>query len=195
MTVLEKTVKFDPGWGRHVLVYSGSVEYLYRDINKFKNLSQRSFKFKQYFPKIVKLLENNIGFYLGCLLWAVYLKNSGDADFIGNHCLGQKYDEKSRDLEIDYILTSIDKLKADYKYYTGKTTDFPEVYKLILVTYNEFSEINKGFTETRSTVELKLPANLKTPSKDDLDKINSTIEAVVETGKLEELIPLADMIL
>ncbi len=195
MTVLEKTVKFDPGWGHYVLVYSGSVEYLYRDINKFKNLSQRSFKFKQYFPKIVKLLENNIGFYLGCLLWAVYLKNSDDADFLGNHCLGQKYDENAPDLEIDYILTSIDKLKNDYKYYTGKTTDFPEVYKTILVTYNEFSILNKGFTETRNTTDLKLPSNLKTPSKEELEKINSSIESVVESGKLEELIPLADIIL
>ncbi len=195
MAVLEKTVKFDPGWGRHVLVYSGSVEYLYRDINKFKNLSQRSFKFKQYFPKIVKLLENNIGFYLGCLLWAVYLKNSEDADFIGNHCLGQKYNEKSSDMEVDYILTNIDKLKADYKYYTGKDTDFPEIYKCILVSYNEFSEINKGFTETRNTIDLKLPANLKTPSKEELEKINSSIESVVDSGRLEELIPLADLIL
>ena len=46
MTTTE-SVKFDPGWGKHVLVYSGTVEYLYRDINKFKNMGQRSFKFKQ----------------------------------------------------------------------------------------------------------------------------------------------------
>ena len=52
----KETVKFDPGWGCHVLVYSGSVEYLYRDINKFKNTSQKSFKFKLYFPKILQLL-------------------------------------------------------------------------------------------------------------------------------------------
>ncbi len=195
MVLLEKTVKFDPGWGSYVLVYSGSVEYLYKDINKFKNLSQRSFKFKQYFPKIVTLLENNIGFYAGCLLWAVYLKNSGDADFTGNHCLGQKYNPDEPDLEIDYILTSIDKLQNDYKYYTGKVMEFPEIYKHILVTYNEFMEINKGFTETRSTADLKLPENLKTPSEEELEKINSCIQSVVESGKLAELIPLADLIL
>lgn len=195
MTVLDKTVKFDPGWGRHVLVYSGTVEYLYQDINKFKNLSQRSFKFKQYFPKIVTVLENNIGFYLGCLLWAVYLKNSGEAEFSGNHCLGREYNKENPDLEIDYIITSLDKLKNDYKYYTGKSTDFPEVYKLILITYNEFEVINKGFTETKNISDLKLPANLKIPSNEDLSKINASIEAVVESGKLEDLIPLADIIL
>ena len=35
MTTTE-TVKFDPGWGCHVLVYSGSVEYLYKDIKSLK---------------------------------------------------------------------------------------------------------------------------------------------------------------
>ena len=195
MTQTDTTAKFDPGWGKHVLVYSGSVEYLYRDINRFKKLGQRSFKFRQYYPKIIQLLENNVGFYLGCLLWASYIKTFGDVEITGNHCLGQKYDEKEPDLEVDYIITSIDKLKRDYKYFVGKDIEIPEIYKCIMITYNEFAEINKGFVDTKTTGDLKLPPNLKTPTDSDLKEIKTVIDEAVETGKLELLIPLADKIL
>ncbi len=195
MTQTQTTAKFDPGWGKHVLVYSGSVEYLYKDINRFKKLGQRSFKFRQYYPKIIQLLENNIGFYTGCLLWASYIKTFGDVEITGNHCLGQKYDEKEPDFEVDYIITSIDRLKRDYKYFVGKDIEIPEIYKHIMITYNEFAEINRGFVETKTTGELKLPPNIKTPSENDFKEIKAAIDEAVETGRLEVLIPLADKIL
>ncbi len=194
MTTTE-TVKFDPGWGSHVLVYSGSVEYLYRDINKFKNMSQKSFKFKQYFPKIMQLLENNVGFYTGCLLWAIYLKSIPGAEITGNHCLGQVFDEKTPDLEPDYILTSIDNLARDHKYYTGKEIQIPEIYKTIMAAYNEFAVINKGFTETKTTDDLKLPSGIKEASKELLEEIHTAAMEAAETGKLEALISFADRIL
>ncbi len=194
MATLE-TVKFDPGWGKHVLVYSGTVEYLYNDINRFKNMGQRSFKFKTYFPKIMQLLENNVGFYTGCLLWGVYLKTLPVSEITGNHCLGQVYDENTPDLEPDYILTSIDNLIRDYKYYTGKTIEIPAMYKTIMQKYVEFATLNKSFTETKTTEDLKLPQGLKTLSENDLKEIKSAIEAAAETGKLELLTAFADRIL
>ena len=194
MTTTE-SVKFDPGWGKHVLVYSGTVEYLYRDINKFKNMGQRSFKFKQYFPKIVQILENNVGFYAGCLLWAAYLKTLPVSEITGNHCLGQTYDEKNPDLEPDYIYTSIDNLIKDHKYYTGKSIEFPAIYKSIMEKYNEFATINKGFTETKTTEDLKLPAGLKELTPSDIKEIKEAIDTAAETGKLELLADYATRIL
>ena len=191
----KETVKFDPGWGSHVLVYSGSVEYLYKDINKFKNMGQKSFKFKQYFPKILQLLENNVGFYTGCLLWAIYLKSFPNAEITGNHCLGQIYDENCPDIEPEYILKSIDNLKKDHKYYTSKDVTIPEIYKKIMEQYIEFATLNKCFTETKTTEDLKLPSGLKEASMELLEEIKFAAQEAADTGNLTALISFADKIL
>lgn len=194
MTTLE-TVKFDPGWGKHVLVYSGSVEYLYKDISKFKNMSQRAFKFKTYFPKIMQLLKNNVGFYAGCLLWAVYLKTLPNSEITGNHCLNDSFEGESFDLEADYINLSIDNLIRDHKYYTGKPVEIPAIYKSIMTKYCEFALLNKGFSATKTTDDLKLPDGLKTPSETEMKEILAAVDSAVETGKLEILIEFADKVL
>ena len=47
MTTTLKGLEFDPGFGPYILAFRGSVEYLYSDINRFKNLSQKKMKFMQ----------------------------------------------------------------------------------------------------------------------------------------------------
>ena len=39
---------FDPGYGRHLVSLIFSLEDMYGDINKFKNLNQKKFYFRQY---------------------------------------------------------------------------------------------------------------------------------------------------
>ena len=194
MTTLE-TVKFDPGWGKHVLVYSGSVEYLYKDIARYKNMGQKSFKFKTYFPKIMQLLKNNVGFYTGCLLWAVYLKTLPNSEITGNHCLNETYEGTAFDMEADYINLSIDKLSRDYKYYTGKSVEISAQYKAIMTKYCEFALLNKGFSATKTTNDLLLPEGLKIPSESNIKEIIEAINVAVETGNLETLIEFADKIM
>lgn len=194
MTTLE-TVKFDPGWGKHVLVYSGSVEYLYKDIARYKNMGQKGFKFKTYFPKIMQLLKNNVGFYTGCLLWAVYLKTLPNSEITGNHCLNETYEGTAFDMEADYINLSIDKLSRDYKYYTGKSVEISAQYKAIMTKYCEFALLNKGFSATKTTNDLLLPEGLKTPSESNIKEIIEAINVAVETGNLETLIEFADKIM
>ena len=65
----------------------------------------------------------------------------------------------------------------------------------ILKAYKEFLITNKGFVETKTTKDIKLPANLKTPSDKDLEEILSGIEKVIDNGKLYELFPLAQRVL
>ena len=48
-------LEFDPGFAPFILAFRGTVEYLYMDINRFKNLSQRKMKFKQYYKKFIAL--------------------------------------------------------------------------------------------------------------------------------------------
>ena len=39
-----KGLEFDPGFAPYILAFRGTVEYLYMDINKIKNLSHRKMK-------------------------------------------------------------------------------------------------------------------------------------------------------
>ena len=36
--------EFDPGFAPYVLAFKGTVEYLYADINRFKNFSQKKMR-------------------------------------------------------------------------------------------------------------------------------------------------------
>ena len=38
---MTKGLEFDPGFAPYILAFTGSVEYFYLDINRFKNLSQK----------------------------------------------------------------------------------------------------------------------------------------------------------
>ena len=41
MTATKNGLAFDPGFSPYVLAFQGTVQYLYTDINRFKNLSQK----------------------------------------------------------------------------------------------------------------------------------------------------------
>ena len=52
-----KGLEFDPGFAPYIMAFRGTVEYLYMDINRFKNLSQRKMKFRQYYKKFLELFN------------------------------------------------------------------------------------------------------------------------------------------
>ena len=54
---MQKGLEFDPGFAPYILAFRGTVEYLYMDINRFKNLSQRKMKFRQYYKKFLELFD------------------------------------------------------------------------------------------------------------------------------------------
>lgn len=57
----------------------------------------------------------------------------------------------------------------------------------ILKLYKEFLLENKNFTSTKTTNDIVLPKDLKTPSKEDLEKIHERIEQVIKSGNLLDL--------
>ena len=67
---------FDPGYGRHLVSLVFSLEDMYADINKFKNLNQKKFYFKQYYPGMLKLLKQNTAFYFGMSFMGSLFKSS-----------------------------------------------------------------------------------------------------------------------
>ena len=98
-----KGLEFDPGFGPHILAFQGTVEYLYADVSRFKNFSQKKLKFMQYYKKILSILDNNLGFYVGCLMWAAYIRTQPEQEILSNHCLGKDYNEEDCVSDILYI--------------------------------------------------------------------------------------------
>jgi len=175
---------FDPGFAPLLLVFQGTVEYLYSDINRFKNLSQKKVKFMQYYKKILEVFYNNTGFYVGCLMWAVYLKAQSKQEILSNHCFGGKYNEEENISDTQFMLRFTELFPKDVKYFLGQNFEFEQKFVDIIKIYEGFLVLNKGFTETKLNSDIKLPdsINLK-----DADLYKSFIDKALEEGNLSLL--------
>ena len=182
-----KTVKFDPGFARHTTILSISLDFIYAKIQSYKNFGQRKTSFKLNYDEIRHIVDNNIGFCLGCLLWAVYIKSLGNFPIEGNPCFGDTFDKAETCEEIDFSLEYLEQLKKDAKYYLNLNYEINPLYETILNLYREFLLDNKNFVSTKTTDDVVLPKSFKTPSEKELQTIYTKIEEVIRTGKLLDL--------
>lgn len=183
----EQSVLFDPGYAQHTTILSINVEYMLAAINQFKNFGQKKLKFKMLYPQLIKMTENNTGFCLGSLLWAVYIKSLGNVKIEGNPCLGDTYNKEETVEEADYSIEYFEKLKKDAKYYIGENYEINPLHIKIIELYKEFLTLNCGFVNTKTTNDLLLPTGFKIPGSEDLEKIHNKINEVIKTGRLLDL--------
>ena len=196
MTIDTKNdVQFDPGFIQHMSAFEPNIEYVYNSLNSCKNFNQKKMQFKMFYPKIQSLVKNYLGFYLGCILWAVYIKSLGEKPIVGNLCYGGEFSENETLEEVDFIKKYLEQLKKDAKYYLGQNFSIDEVSVKLLDTYREFLRLNEGFVKVQTTTDVKLPESLKAVSEDDLKEIFENIEKVVENGKLYELFAISQKVL
>ena len=182
-----KNVKFDPGFAQHTTILSINLEYIYSKINSFKNFGQKKSSFKFNYNQIQRMVDNNIGFCLGSILWAVYIKSLGDLPIEGNPCFGDTFDKDETCGEIDFSIEYYEQLKKDAKYYLCQNYEINPLAITILNLYKEFLLENKNFVSTKTTNDIVLPKDIKTPSEADLSKIHEKIEEVIKSGNLLEL--------
>lgn len=183
----EKIFLFDPGYAQYTTILSINIEYVYAGINQFKNFGQRKTQFKMLYPKILRIVDNNVGFCLGSLLWAAYLKTQKDALIEGNPCLDGTYDKDETVEEADFSINYFTQLQKDAKYYLGTTYEINPLHVKILELYKEFLTLNSGFVSTRTTSDIILPEKISIPAEDDAQKIYDKIQDVVKSGNLLEL--------
>ena len=191
MTTALKGLEFDPGFGPYILAFRGTVEYLYMDINRFKNLSQRKMKFRQYHKKFLELFYNNLGFYIGCLMWAAYIKTQPEQEILNNNCLGQEYDEESNIYETEFMIRFLELFPKDMKYFLGENYKIDSSDLKILEMYKEFLIINKGFINSKNNTDILLPAGLKT---DGAETFKDKIEGILQTEDLSKFVECKDLI-
>ena len=193
-----KGVPFDPGYCEHTYIFSESLNAFEQFLSSHKKFSRKKSSFLLYRPKIVKLYENSTAFYLGCLLWATFIKlnfQNSPKEILDNAFLGKKIPDEDVFYEINAILGYFDKYSKDCLYYTGKSDAFSPEWKQILTIYREFLSVNENFEKVQYTSDLKLPDILKIPSEAELMLISEKIEAVVKSGKLEDLFEIKELIL
>ena len=196
MTIDTKdNVQFDPGFIQHMSAFEPNIEYVYSSLNSCRNFNQKKMQFKMFYPKIQSLLKNYLGFYLGCILWAVYIKSLGEKPITGNLCYGGEFSENETLEEVDFINAYIEQLKKDAKYYLNQDFSIDEESLKVLDAYREFLKVNEGFVKVQTTTDVKLPECLKTPTSKDLQLILEEIEKVIENGKLHDLFTLAEKVL
>ena len=189
---MEKGLEFDPGFAPFILPFQGTVNYLYADINKFKNFTQRKMKFRQYYKKILDVFYNNVGFYIGCLMWAGYIKTQPEQGILDNHCLNMKYNEEENTSETDYLIKFVQLFPKDMKYFAGEIFEFDKNVIRILDAYKEFLIINKGFVESIYNTDIELPMYMNTQ---DAESFKEKIDKVIETGDLSKFMEYKDIIL
>ena len=188
-------ILFDPGYSASVARVSGNIEYMYSAFSAIPSLKQKKFQFSIIYPKFLKAINLNAAFYLGCMLWGVYLKSLEDKNIVNNPCLGADFDDEAF-YEIDFLLDFVKTgLNRDVKYYLNKTYSANPLHIEILEIYREFLEENKGFVDVKKTSDIKIPKSLKTPNDNDLKEIHNTILEAVQNDDLEILFKVSDKIL
>ena len=180
-------VQFDPGFVAHISAIIPNIEYVYGTLSRFRNFGQKKNQFKMFYPKIKALVDDYIAFYLGCILWADAIKTLDNKPVLGNFCCGGDYNEAEIVSEVDFVYSYLAQFKKDVKYYLGKDYEIDEKYLKILEAYKEFLTENKGFTELKTTDDIKLPVSVKLLTAESAKPVFEKIEEVVESGKLTEL--------
>ncbi|MBR2430463.1 hypothetical protein IKB17_03240 [bacterium] len=187
-----KGLEFDPGFAPYILTFQGTVDYLYMDINRFKNFSQKKAKFMQYHKKMLEILNNNLGFYIGCLMWAAYIKTQPKQKILSNHCFGQEYQGESNDSETKIMIKFVELFPKDMKFFLNKEYTFSNKTLNLLNVYEEFLNINKGFVELEFNTDIKLPDSVKT---DNAECYKEKIEEVLKTEDLSRLLEYLPIII
>lgn len=194
MTLTKEEIKFDPGFIQHLQAFVPTVEEIYSNISKFKNLSQKRNMFKMYYLKLQNILDSYIGFYLGCMLWAVVIVREKGQPVIGNLCWGGTFDEDTL-YEVNFVMDFTKQFERDAKYYLNENCKVENFESDILEKYKEFLTINKGFINCKMTDDIKIPKSLKEPSAKEIGEIVEKIKEVTQTGNFTDLYEIKDLIL
>ena len=185
---------FDPGFTKDLIPLSLDTQYFYEELNAIKNFNIKKSEFKMALPKLIQLMDRHIGFYVGCMLWGAYLKTLGCEKIVDNPFLGKEYEEEPALSEINFIFDFAKKLDKDSKYYTGKPFVFDSKKSEVLEKYKDFIRSNKSFVETDTVDKIVLAGKLESISNEESIEIESKIQDVIHSGKLEQLLEFCDKI-
>ncbi len=194
MTIEREKALFDPG-------FNPILNHFIPVYTEFSNLlastPKQSVKKKLYLvnaPLIKNSLKSTIGFWKGCMLWAVYLKKhfNPPIEIEGNTMKGIDEEEiKFIHAQNQLIESYFTNYSSEVKKYIGIKAEIPPVYKEIFEDYKEFTELNNHFILTKMTSELKLPKKYdREYSQEELENIFSSTQEIINSKDLSNFINL-----
>lgn len=180
----ENSIPFDLGFGKHLLNFVADFEYAYNELSKIKNFNMKKFQFQRFFPHFQNEIDMHINFYIGCMLWAVYIKQFENKEISENPMFGQEISDEQGLYTINYMSDYLPKFEKDVKYYLNKTIKFDKKIYDLLNLYKRFLVENKHFTNTKTSTDLVIPVNIVNPNYDEYLEV---IQKVVNTGDFSPL--------
>lgn len=193
MRNFETTVPFDPGYASKAFSFIDAIKTTQDCYNQLKSNGQKKIWLPQAEPEIVKLIELNAAFYLGCILWGGFLANrfkNDPKEIEGNTTLTLSEEEKKDlDCAVDAkaALEYIKNFERDCKYFLRRGMKIKPIIKEIYESYVEFAELNNQFIDVRTTSDLKTPkviAHFKDLSDAQLDLLCESIYMIINTEEL-----------
>lgn len=193
MRNFEKTVPFDPGYAEKAFSFIDAIKNTQDCYAQLKSNSQKKIWLPQAEEQVVKIIELNSAFYLGCILWGGFLANrfkDSPKEIEGNTTLDLSEEEKSEldcaadaKAALEYIKT----FDRDCKYFLRRGMKIRPIIKEIYENYIEFAELNNQFVKTKTTADIKVPsavAHFKDLSNDMLDVLCESIYMIINTEQL-----------
>lgn len=193
MRNFETTVPFDPGYAPKAFSFIDAIKNTKDCYAQLKSNSQKKAWLPQAETEIVKLIELNAAFYLGCILWGGFLANRFKNDpkkIEGNTTLDLSESEKAElDCAVDAkaALDYIKNFERDCKYFLRRGMKIRPIIKEIYENYVEFAELNNQFINVRTTSDVKTPkaiAHFKDLSDAQLDLLCESIYMIINTEPL-----------
>ena len=186
---MKEKVQFDPGFAPIVIESIQQLGYTYYSFDAIANIKLKKINFPTVYKKLEKYLKTNISFYLGCMMWALYISQFENCEIEGNKLLGEKCKESEYTDEINFLIDLVEKkLPRDVKYFLNKNIEQDKRYSVILNTYKDFLLENKGFCDCADTSDIKLPKILKKLEKNELDNLNTIIQNAIEEKNIDKLL-------
>ena len=196
MTIDRTKALFDPGFNpilKHFIPVYAEFLNVFNSTNKPQN------KKKLYLvnaPLLKSSLKSTVGFWKGCMLWALYLKNYFNLN--PQPIDGNTMPELSEE-ELGYIARKnelirnyFDNYSSEVKRYLGVQAQLPEIYRQIFEDYVKFTELNNHFASVKMTNELKLPTSYdKDLSNEETEKLFEAVQSIIDSKDLSAFIELS----
>ena len=186
---------FDPGFSGVLLHFLPQYQDMSAQISSLKNFNQRKFKYQMMSKNVNKAFYSTFGFWCGCILWGIYLKNKfKDAlkEIEGNSLLDidkAELQEYMFNEEFDFIENYMKNYPKETKYFLGREIFIDKKFFDIFYDYKEFCVLNEHFIHTRLTSDIKLPKKFdREYSKLELEEIYNKIFNAIEAKDLSKLI-------
>ena len=195
MTIDKSKALFDPGFNpilNHFIPVYTEFLTVFNSTNKPQN------KKKIYLvnaPLLKSSLKSTVGFWKGCMLWALWLKhyfNLNPQPIEGNTMLNIGEEEIAFINQQNEIIENyFNNYSSDVKKYLGVSAQLPSSYRKIFDDYRKFTELNNHFTTVKMTNELKLPESYnKEYSNEEMENLFNSIQEIINKKDLSLFIEL-----